>query len=240
VTVLKPTTPRQVFAAKVQDLQLMWLAFPPNWEFTWWELPEVADALLHRFCTDDRMHEAWELLAQFDDDAFEDFIEETLIIVSDARRLPRHRASFGEWRRQIDEVGMMTRQFIKMCETSPVFASPLQLSEDGTSSETIGKYFPDLLAQAKQAYLMLAAESIVAWEREKEEVGDLSRKLGDGRTEIAHDLSKYIKRCTGQPHYEAIAALLNTILDDDEITADAVRKMCTRAVQRDRTIRPSK
>jgi hypothetical protein len=239
VTVLKPTTPRQVFAAKVERVQLAWLAFPPNRG-----APEDA-AILRRLCTDDRMHKAWELLAQLDDDDFEDFIKSALVIVYGARLLPELRASYQEWRGKIFEVGMITGQFIKMCETTPVFASPLQLTmrEDGAPPETIGKYFPDLLAQAKEAYLALAAEMRNAWENEKDTVGDLSRKLGDGRWIMARELSRKINGHTGQPHYEAVAALLNTILDtgdDDEITADAVRKVSTRAVQRDRTIRPPK
>jgi len=224
--VLKPTSPRQVFAAKVERLQRTWLASPPAWD-----LPTDADALLRRFCIDDRMHEAWELLAQLDDGDFEFFIDAVLSIIKGVRFLPEFRANYQEWRCQIAEAGTAVAQFIKMCETSPVFASPRQLMQkDDAPLETIGKYFPDLLVQAKEAYLALAAEAGLAWEKEKDDVGDLSRKLGDGRAEMGRDLCHLIKVRTGQPHYEAVAALLNTVLDtgDDEVTADAVRKACAR------------
>jgi hypothetical protein len=230
-TVLKPTTPKEVFAAKAQRLQLMWLAFPPNREFA---LDD--DALLRRFCTDERMHEVWELLVQFDDDDFRVFIDEVLMSVGGMRELLEMPASFREWRCEIAEARMRTELFIEMCETFPVFRLPLS----HVPPETIRKYFPDLLVQAKEAYLALMAEEANAEENEQEEVGDLSRKFSDGRAELACDFCHTMKRHTGQPHYEAVAALLKTILDIDEITADAVRKMCTRAVQRDRTIRPPK
>jgi hypothetical protein len=225
---LKPTTPKEVFAAKIQRLQLAWLEFPTNWES-----PEDT-ALLHRLCADDRMHEAWELLAQFDDDDFGPFIDLMLSLIEGVRSLPELRVSYREWRSEITEARIIMEVFVEMCETSSVFGSP---------PATIGKYFPDLLVQAKEAYLALAAEAANVRELEQDEVGDLSRKFGDGRAEMARDLIRMIKRLTGQPHYEAVAALLNTILDtgdDDEITADAVRKISTRAAQRDRTIRPPK
>jgi len=228
--VLKPTSPRQVFAAKVERLQLIrWLAFPPAWK-----LPEDADALLHRFCTDDRMHKAWKL-ARLDDAIFEEFIVVALSIVGGARLRPEYRAAFQEWRSEIAKAQIVTRQFIEMCETSLVFRSPWH--------EAIGKDFPAFLTQAKKIDLALAMEAVSVREEEQDTVGGLSRKFGDGRAEMAHDLIHAIKDRSGQPHYEVVAALLNTILntgDDDEITADAVRKICTRAAQRDRTIRSLK
>jgi hypothetical protein len=214
--VSKPTSSRQVFAARVERLQLR-LAFPP----------EDADALLRRFCTDDRMHEAWELLAQFDDAAFEDFIHVVLAVVSGMRDQPEQLARYREWRRKMAEVRMIVGQFIEMCET------PIQLC-DGSSVIIVEKYFPDFfLVPVKKARQALKAEA--AYWNDLDPFGDLSRKWGDGRVNMAYRLSHIVKRRTGQPHYEVVAALVNTILDtggDDEITADAVRKVFKRAVQR--------
>jgi hypothetical protein len=178
------------------------------------------------------MHEAWELLTTFNDDEFAGFIEEALLVVAGVRALPELK-EHHRWRRnEIDEACEKTKQFIEVCETLPVFLSAWEMmSFVRDSRATLGDYFPELLARAREAYLALLAEAANAKAERKDDIGDLSRKFGDGRQEMARDLTLLIRRITGQPHYEAIAALLNVILDTADhnmISADAVRKAVAR------------
>jgi hypothetical protein len=184
------------------------------------------------------MHEAWELLAQIDGD-YGPLIDDVLLIVAGVRERLEMRAGYQEWRSEIAEAAIITDQFIVMCGALPVLRAPTQGRKwDDDPLETIGKRYPDFLVRAKEIYLELASEAFDVREEERDEVGDLSRKFGDGRADMARDFCHIIKHHTGAPHYEAVAALLNTILDTDEITADAVRKMISRAA--DRTIRSQK
>jgi hypothetical protein len=216
-------SPQRLFTDRIERL----LVTSASWAIS------GEDELLRRLCSDNRMDEAWKLLATFGDDQFEGFIQEMLDTVLGVHTYPRLQELHRERRERIIAACETTKQFIEMCER-PLFVTPLQAIM-GTGPEddraSLKDCFPELVAKAQEALLVLMAEKGVAKEDEVDDVGGLSRKFGDGRTEIARELASLIRYNTDKPNYGAVAALLNVILDtgdEDDIGPDAVRKAVSR------------
>ena len=214
-------SPQKSFAARVELIQfeLLRLGFEKH-------IP-----LLGRLCIDDRMQPAWHLLACLDDDLFEDLIWCVIVTNDWIKNLPNHRLEYQAWRYELDEATLKTRNFIKMCESLPVFMPVGERLDRYDGPFTIEQCFPELVTRAREALLALEAERPIAAVWEKEDVGHLSRKFGDGRVETARDLAPAVENITGKPNWEVLTALINVILDtdvDNQVSVEAVRKAVAR------------
>jgi hypothetical protein len=177
------------------------------------------------------MQEAWDLLNTIDENAFGDFVKDALDAIESVRFLPALLRCLEGWRANIAEARQKTEEFIEMCESLYLFQRGAEMYFLKGDLSTMGERFPDLLVQARAAHSALLAEAANMQKHETEATVGISRKPGDGRGIMARDLVSSLKKLTGAPHYGVVAALLNAALDtgdEDDISADAVRKAVTR------------
>jgi adenylate kinase len=106
----------------------------------------------------------------------------------------------------------------------------VNISETGRIETVAGLWpgLPKLLENLKTGILQRA--ELIA-EKEKQEVGNLSRKYNEGRHDAIQSIASIMHRYLDRPHYAAVAAIANVLFDtsaNDEITPDAVRKAVAR------------
>jgi len=221
------TSFQKIFADRIGRLQLEWLTHD------YLKLGTEEDyKLLNRLRTDERMRGAWVLLASLSDVEFCDFIVLMLYSIDGIRATPRLRKLYQTRRAMTDEARRATERFMMICRELPLRKTVLQEMmgiEDQWS--TIADVFPDLLPQLKKVHEFILATAVDCAADEKGDLSGMSRKFEDGCADIFRSLADLIRRITGKPHYNVVAALANVILntgDDDDITADAVRKAVAR------------
>jgi hypothetical protein len=124
-----------------------------------------------------------------------------------------------------------TDAFMEICQL-PLGKTVLQeLMGIGDKWSTIAEVFPGLLPQMEEVYHFIKRQAALCARHEEEDSHGTSRKFEGGRADTIRQLADLIKGVTGKPHYNVVATLANVVLDtgdDDDITADAVRKAASR------------
>ena len=217
----------QRFKARIEQLQFAWLGQNPA------NLGTEEDCkLLYRLCTDDRMQDAWGLMVSLDERDFHGLIETMLLCVHGVKIRPKMRERYQEKHAMIANALSITDAFMEICQL-PLGKTVIQelLGVGSKESTTIAEAFPALLSQMEEVYDFIKRKAALCARHEEEDSHGQSRKFEGGRADTIRELADLIKGVTGKPHYNVVATLANVVLDtgdDDDITADAVRKAASR------------
>jgi hypothetical protein len=180
--------------------------------------------LLQRLCSDERARKLWDHCARLDEGNCIRFLSGVRFYLHYGSSGPSLQQKYRGRQVEAAELQKMTRRLITMYEGSPVFDMPSDLK----NLETVASWRPGVLVGLKKVEEMLLS-AVAGWKKRGEEFRNLSRK--GPRGDAIRALATFIKMDTGKPNYDLVATIASVVYDDD-LTADAVRKSVSRKTGR--------
>jgi hypothetical protein len=198
------------------------------------------EKVLKRLSSDNRMQDAWKLLAKLPEESVYSFIEDVLIAKSDSEIVPHARAHHRRLLKNIaiahkatETLKQTLRQTMADVMVSrSIFVRAVRRYEEylRTPLEHLHRTPLDRPEDVLKSLLCINAYLGICALRARTELAEISRhvsrKASSGeRTEFIRELAKTIKRLFGKPHYEMVAAITSVVFSaGGDISADAVRK----------------